>query len=83
MTSSVRYIQIPIDQRRALYERMIKEEVIFYDDFEDLMVRIDPVEGYFIKRKGTSEFCTAHGSKLVAEAIRGGKVVDRLQYDAY
>jgi hypothetical protein len=80
----IEFIQIPLDERSALYQRMANEEVIFYDDFEDLMVRLEPISGhYFVKRKGTAEFRTEHSSKLVAEAIRGGNLVNREQYDAY
>ena len=40
-------------------------------------------EAYFLKRKGTQEYEIAGTSKLVTDAILGGKVVTREQYDAY
>ncbi len=77
------YIQIHRYDSLRLYKRMATEEVIFSDDFEDLMVRSHPTDGYFVKRKGTAEYRIEGSSKLVTETILGGKVVDRTQYDVY
>jgi len=70
--------------REELYEKLQREPVYLYNDYEQAVVKLDnSLPNYLVKLKGREEFKAKTGSGVVAEAILDLLEISKEDYDNF